>query len=820
MSQSTSPTAAGGIVPDRGGLDDSETRQFQGTGDEASDGEIASRREEDPQSDDEDPADFCCRIEDVEVTQEFIRSLRKASIYNGDMSEDDIETLLHPPDSPLELDEEEDKASLLALRIFLAQKTASQDTYKETISAIHLAHPEYDNSLPSYDQVKRMLAGLSGVHPIVNDMCPNSCMAYTGPCADDVLCRRCSTSRYDPETGNPRQQFHTLPIGPQIQALKRHPQSAKNMDYFNQRMGELLSEHERTGSIAVIDDICCGSDIFSAVKSGKIERAKDTVLMMSFDGCQLYRSKVSDCWMYIWVVICLHPGIRYKKKYVIPGATIPGPNKPKLAESFLFPGLHHIAAIEKLGGLPIWDAYRHSEYLSQLFIVLATADGPGMVYLNGLVGHSGKIGCRLWCGLVGRHKPNSPCYYPALFKPDNYNIEGCDHEDISPHVVRGIDHERYKQHLRVVLMSQGQGTYEFNRRETGICKPSIFSGLSPSSILGIPDMFPGDIMHLILNLADLFMKLWRGKMECGETDSRQNWPWAVLTGETWTTHGRDVANATPYLPGSFDRPPRNPAEKINSGYKCWEWLLYLFGLGPGLLYNVLPTDEWESYCRLTAGIRFIYQKKIYVDKLRDAHVLLIRFITEFELNYCKRRWDRIHFVRQSLHNLQHACHEIIRLGPGACSSQWTMERTIGNLTEEMKQPSKPYANLSQRALFRAQINALYAMIPTLDKDSKTEGKLPRGSVDLGDGYVLLRAMDTCRRVITQPEEAALKDYLSRIPECDPDLLDDRWETTVVRWARLRLPNGQIARSAWKESLKPLEKVRMARNVKVILCNFL
>ncbi|KAJ7016263.1 hypothetical protein C8F04DRAFT_982266 [Mycena alexandri] len=39
--------------------------------------------------------------------------------------------------------------------------------------------------------------------------------------------------------------------------------------------------------------------------------------------------------------------------------------------------------------------------------------------------------------------------------------------------------------------------------------------------------------------------------------------------------------------------------------------------------------------------------------------------------------------------------------------------------------------------------------------------------------------------------------------------------SVVRWARLQLPNGQIARSAWKEGRRALNKVRMARNVKFL-----
>ena len=40
------------------------------------------------------------------------------------------------------------------------------------------------------------------------------------------------------------------------------------------------------------------------------------------------------------------------------------------------------------------------------YLLLATADGPGMTYLNGLVGHMGAYGCRLYCPTKGRYKPN------------------------------------------------------------------------------------------------------------------------------------------------------------------------------------------------------------------------------------------------------------------------------------------------------------------------------------------------------------------------------------------------------------------------------
>jgi hypothetical protein len=146
------------------------------------------------------------------------------------------------------------------------------------------------------------------------------------------------------------------------------------------------------------------------------------------------------------------------------------------------------------------------------------------------------------------------------------------------------------------------------------------------------------------------------------------------------------------------------------------------------------------------------------------------------------------------------------VGPGIIYSQWTIERTIGNLGEEIKQHSNPFSNLAQRGLRRCQVNALKAMIPDIEPTQA----LPRGARDLGQGYVLLTAMDTARRTVRTCEAEAIRRYLEQAGE---DLPQD-WSPLVTRWARLRLPTGQIARSFWKESLKPLSRCRISRNVKV------
>ena len=58
--------------------------------------------------------------------------------------------------------------------------------------------------------------------------------------------------------------------------------------------------------------------------------------------------------------------------------------------------------------------------------------------------------------------------------------------------------------------------------------------------------------------------------------------------------------------------------------------------------------------------------------------------------------------------------ETFRIGPLACYAQWTLETAIGNLGCEIQQDQDQFANLTQRAVMRAQVNSLYARFPRLE----------------------------------------------------------------------------------------------------------
>jgi hypothetical protein len=162
---------------------------------------------------------------------------------------------------------------------------------------------------------------------------------------------------------------------------------------------------------------------------------------------------------------------------------------------------------------------------------------------------------------------------------------------------------------------------------------------------------------------------------------------------------------------------------------------------------------------------------------------------------------------QCVHSLTHLADETLRCGPLSGCAQWCMESAIGSFGREVRSHSKTFANIANRGVLRAQINAIKAKIPNLEPDPT----LPRGSFSFGDGYALLHATDSTRRPVTDREATAIR--ASGVVDAS---IPPIGAVEVCRWARLLLPNGQVARCAWKETSRGEKVVRRARNVKVCL----
>lgn len=179
----------------------------------------------------------------------------------------------------------------------MACNKASQDTYTSVRASIIQRYPL--SGVLSYYEVTKLVAQISGVVSINDDMCINSCHAFTGPFAELESRSLCAEPRYDPtqlavkRKKVPRQQACTIPLGPQIQALRRSQHGAAAMRCRDQKTKDVLDSISDVLEDSVYDDTFCGNDYLDLhTRLGLTEN--DTTVSFSLDGAQLDQNKKSD----------------------------------------------------------------------------------------------------------------------------------------------------------------------------------------------------------------------------------------------------------------------------------------------------------------------------------------------------------------------------------------------------------------------------------------------------------------------------------------------------------------------------------------------
>ena len=228
-------------------------------------------------------------LEELKIAQDFIEGVRNASLDNDGLDPEVLKNLRHPIQEQLDLS---DKPGLRAsIELFIDTTTASEQVYSNVCKTFARymqavvrgpqdgagdsdSDDDDDHKLLSHYCVKQKIAKLTGVHSLMRDMCPNTCIAYTGPFSDLETCPKCSQPRYDPasisDTGRhpkiAQRQFYTIPLGPQLQALWRSPESAKAMRHRSVETRAILEKMKNNGNeINTWEDIYHGTEYLDAV---------------------------------------------------------------------------------------------------------------------------------------------------------------------------------------------------------------------------------------------------------------------------------------------------------------------------------------------------------------------------------------------------------------------------------------------------------------------------------------------------------------------------------------------------------------------------
>ncbi|KAF5347383.1 hypothetical protein D9758_011249 [Tetrapyrgos nigripes] len=281
-------------------------------------------------------------IESIANTQKYIEIIKNATLDDDILSSETLDRLHIPVEGIVDI---LDPYLHLAIDIFIATTGSSDRTYNAIRTAIMRCFPEAD--LLSHFLVKKKIAEISGVVAVKEDMCIDSCMAFTGPHADLDACQHCSKPRWDPkqlEKGKKvaQQQFPTFPLGPQLQAMWRSKENAQAMRYRHEKVELIMREDEQD---MVYNDIFSGSEYWELHAKAN-PSLTDVLVSLSIDGAQLYHNKKSDTWITCYKIENLLPKKRFKDLSSMTAVVIPGPNKPKDIKSFMFRTVYHISALQ------------------------------------------------------------------------------------------------------------------------------------------------------------------------------------------------------------------------------------------------------------------------------------------------------------------------------------------------------------------------------------------------------------------------------------------------------------------------------------------
>ncbi|KAG6883132.1 hypothetical protein C0993_007664 [Termitomyces sp. T159_Od127] len=131
-------------------------------------------------------------IESLRITQEYICLIQNASLDEDKLDSETLDCLRNPIEGPLDTIDPDER---LSLELFTATNS-SEATYNQCHSAILQRYS--DSGILTFYKVKQLVANISGIVPVMDDMCINSCHAFTGPFSDLDACTICKEPRYDP----------------------------------------------------------------------------------------------------------------------------------------------------------------------------------------------------------------------------------------------------------------------------------------------------------------------------------------------------------------------------------------------------------------------------------------------------------------------------------------------------------------------------------------------------------------------------------------------------------------------------------------------
>jgi hypothetical protein len=445
----------------------------------------------------------------------------------------------------------------------------SEETWKKIMYTYHR------HNIPSLKVTKARVEFLAAYRPVSYDCCVNSCLCYVGPHEMKQICPYCKEPRKN-GSGRARKSFTYSPITPRLKAFFKNPEMITQMQYRADFV------HDQS----IVKDIFDG-ETYQHLKEKNVSIGgvsqphkffsdeRDIALGLSLDGFCPFKRRNQTCWPLILFNYNLPPDIRFLLHNILCVGVIPGPQKPKDADSFIYPLV--IELLDFLGGIATFDVERNELFALHAYLIVTFGDIPAISMIMRMKGHNAIFPCRM-CLIKGVRVPDTrnTSHYVPLYRANHPDVE----EEVPVYDPADLPLRTHKQFLDQARHVQFAPSSAEEQRRAKACGIKGIPVLSLLPSLFFPQSFPFDFMHLIWeNLLPNLVLLWTGKFK-GLDEGRESYE---LGAGVWEAIGEATKASGSTIPAAYAtaRPPNVAEETSACTADSWSfWALYL---GPVLL---------------------------------------------------------------------------------------------------------------------------------------------------------------------------------------------------------------------------------------------
>uniref|UniRef100_A0ABD2WGN7 Uncharacterized protein n=1 Tax=Trichogramma kaykai TaxID=54128 RepID=A0ABD2WGN7_9HYME len=434
--------------------------------------------------------------------------------------------------------------------------------------------------------------------------------------------------------------FITLDIKSQFETLLNRPDVQKQLENFK--------DHRKKAKGGII------SDIQDSSKYKKLQTEHSEILTFNFnaDGAQLFESSKKSLWPLQLYINELPAEIRFK--HIVIAALMETESEPTadLINLYMRTMTEDIQDLY-INGIAIKNCISNEIEYKKILPFTENVDTVARPKLQNRIQFNGFYGCS-WCYHRGLYIDGSMRY--TLLEDD-------------PPLRSHHDHEC---DLKLVE--------ETGKSVQGIKGKSILLSWANLGFDIVWDL-PPDYMHRVL--LGITKQLWN--------------KWTSLFFNKFNLDKIKKRMQNMKLCRDIRRSIR-PLE-FSAKYKAMEWRTWLLFVSLPALNDILPDEEFLSYCHLVDGIYRLLENSISNEDLQRIEYNMLKFVGESQISYLPG------FMTFNIHSVQHYRYSVEYCGPLWATSAFPFENGIYDFMKEINAPNGCLQQLAEKWIRKNEYQA-------------------------------------------------------------------------------------------------------------------